>query len=84
MENLEDGDSENVSKSKETVMLMPEYLIVCCWRSVKEISLLLGQLTSDLPIVSAGTHQGLLTYEQVRLEIKIKTNIYIQTCLHSG
>ncbi|XP_060588753.1 tRNA (32-2'-O)-methyltransferase regulator THADA-like [Ruditapes philippinarum] len=65
IENLEDGDSENVSKSKETVMLMPEYLIVCCWRSVKEISLLLGQLTSDLPIVSVDTHQGLLTYEQV-------------------
>ena len=29
---------------------MPEYLVVCAWRSVKEVSLLLGQLTSTAPV----------------------------------
>ncbi|ESO02540.1 hypothetical protein HELRODRAFT_65399, partial [Helobdella robusta] len=32
------------------VKLMPEYLVVCCWRSAKETSLLLGQITSHIPI----------------------------------
>jgi len=33
------------------VHLMPEYLIVCAWRSIKEVSLLLGQLTSTAPVI---------------------------------
>ncbi|WAR03297.1 THADA-like protein, partial [Mya arenaria] len=43
-------DADSVARSHETVMLMPEYLTVCCWRTVKEISLILGQLTSALPL----------------------------------
>ena len=48
-------------------MLMPEYLVVCCWRSVKEISLILGQLTKDVPVeTNDGDDQnGLLTQRQV-------------------
>ncbi|KAK3597815.1 hypothetical protein CHS0354_029374 [Potamilus streckersoni] len=42
-------DAEEV-KGTQTVMLMPEYLVVCCWRSIKEISLLLGQISYDVPI----------------------------------
>jgi len=30
---------------------MPEYLTVCAWRNVKEVSLLLGQLTSTAPVI---------------------------------
>jgi len=33
------------------VHLMPEYLVVCAWRSIKEVSLLLGQLTSTVPVI---------------------------------
>jgi len=33
------------------VHLMPEYLVVCAWHSVKEVSLLLGQLTSTAPVI---------------------------------
>ena len=62
---------EKVSRSQEAVMLMPEYLVVCCWRSVKEISLILGQLTNDVA-VSDDKHSvdGLLTHQQV-LESRI-------------
>ena len=61
--------NENVSRSQETVMLMPEYLVVCCWRSVKEISLILGQLTSDVPVREDGQSLGgLMTHQQVLLD----------------
>ena len=54
--------------SEEMVKLMPEYLVVCCWRSVKEVSLLLGQLTQDAPVQDPGSNDtmGLLTCQQVR------------------
>ena len=32
------------------VHLMPEYLVVCAWRSIKEVSLLLGLITSTAPV----------------------------------
>jgi len=35
----------------DKVSLMPEYLTVCCWRSAKEASLLLGQLLETTPVV---------------------------------
>lgn len=37
------------------VTLMPEYLVVCCWRSIKEVSLLLGQLTEATAIYQSDT-----------------------------
>lgn len=33
------------------VQLMPEYLVVCAWHTIKEVSLLLGQLTSTAPVI---------------------------------
>jgi len=36
------------------VHLMPVYLVVCAWRSIKEVSLLLGQLTSTVPVIDPG------------------------------
>lgn len=55
----------------ETVTLMPEYLVVCCWRNVKEVSLLLGQLTFEAPITTPDTSViGLLTVQQVLLMIE--------------
>lgn len=39
-----------IGQSKELVTLMPEYLVVCSWRSIKEISLLLGQICLLVPM----------------------------------
>ena len=45
--------------------IMPEYLTVCCWRSIKEVSLLLGQLCTSVPIIGPEDSNGLLTCPQV-------------------
>ena len=37
---------------------MPEYLVVCCWRSIKEVSLLLGELTQQPDISPAHAAQN--------------------------
>ncbi len=47
------------------VTLMPEYLVVCCWRSIKEVSLLLGQLCQTAPLIGVGDQAGLLSLSQV-------------------
>ena len=51
-----------VEESRQTVSLMPEYLVVCCWRSIKEVSLLLGELSQRVPI----TQPGAVSQQQVR------------------
>ena len=40
------------------VQLMPEYLVVCGWRSIKEVSLLLGQLMSAIPLHNISPASG--------------------------
>ena len=56
-----------VEESRQTVSLMPEYLVVCCWRSIKEVSLLLGELSQRVPITQPGAvSQGLFSLQQVR------------------
>lgn len=56
---------------EEKVRLMPEYLVVCGWRSIKEVSLILGQLTSTVPLISPDDDHrslngfGLLSIQQV-------------------
>ena len=56
---------EEVEESRQTVSLMPEYLVVCCWRSIKEVSLLLGQLSQCVPITQPAVSPGLLSLQQV-------------------
>ena len=65
----ESEQQQLMEDSAAKVSLMPEYLIVCCWRSIKEVSLLLGQLTQMAPIAEGTTHTaaGLLTVTQVCL-----------------
>lgn len=47
-----------------------QMVLVCCWRSMKEVAMLLGQLCQSLPLHytndNAHTHPGLITEEQVR------------------
>ncbi|XP_074661192.1 tRNA (32-2'-O)-methyltransferase regulator THADA-like [Tubulanus polymorphus] len=56
---------KDVKNSVEMVQKMPKYLIVCCWRSVKEVSLTLGQLCQVAPIKECLTDNGLLTCEHI-------------------
>ena len=42
--------SDDPVTAEGRVHLMPEYLVVCAWRSIKEVSLLLGQITSTTPV----------------------------------
>lgn len=51
----------------------PQMLLVCCWRSMKEISLFFGDLVRFLPIQhEASSSEGsyLLSSDQVSFEIK--------------
>ncbi|KAK1905777.1 Thyroid adenoma-associated protein like [Dissostichus eleginoides] len=43
-----------------------QMVLVCCWRSMKEVAMLLGQLCQSLPLhCGDDTHAGLITEEQV-------------------
>ena len=53
-DNATDDESINpkdVALSEIRVTLMPEYLLVCCWRSIKEVSLLLAHIISHSPVI---------------------------------
>ncbi|KAK1171060.1 hypothetical protein AOXY_G8054 [Acipenser oxyrinchus oxyrinchus] len=44
-----------------------QMVLVCCWRSMKEVSLLLGMVCESLPLqCTAETRDGLLTVQQVQ------------------
>ncbi|CAL1537329.1 unnamed protein product, partial [Lymnaea stagnalis] len=59
--------AESIKLSRALVESMPEYLIVCCWRSIKEVSLTLGKLCLQIPVglISEVDHRSLLTLQQV-------------------
>ncbi|XP_035827600.1 thyroid adenoma-associated protein homolog isoform X2 [Aplysia californica] len=41
---------QSVELSRALVESMPEYLVVCCWRSIKEVSLTLGKMCLQIPV----------------------------------
>ena len=64
--------SQDLARSETRVSLMPEYLLVCCWRSIKEVSLLLAHVVSQAPISSnQADHEltGLINVEQVTQQL---------------
>src|SRR6218665_117926 len=73
VESDETSASGTVLDLEEKVRLMPEYLVVCGWRSIKEVSLILGQLTSTVPLFGpdddqqSGNGVGLLSIQQVSI-----------------
>lgn len=56
-----------------------QMVLVCCWRTMKEVAMLLGQLCQSLPLHYTNdnvcTHTGLITEQQVRPQTK-HTNAY--------
>lgn len=71
VENDEASAAGTALDLEEKVRLMPEYLVVCGWRSIKEVSLILGQLTSTVPLIGRDDDHrsqngvGLLSIQQV-------------------
>ncbi|KAK7482199.1 hypothetical protein BaRGS_00026548, partial [Batillaria attramentaria] len=72
-----------VEESRQTVTLMPEYLIVCCWRSIKEVSLLLGLLCQHVPVSQPRVAEGILTYQQIE-EMGAYFKQQLMESLHRG
>ncbi|KAK7901513.1 hypothetical protein WMY93_018282 [Mugilogobius chulae] len=75
---LEPDQSEEQTKNTHSSLLdtggegyrvTAQMVLVCCWRSMKEVSMLLGQLCQSLPLdftnQDGERHRGLITEEQV-------------------
>ncbi|XP_036080746.1 thyroid adenoma-associated protein isoform X3 [Rousettus aegyptiacus] len=62
-----DTSAEIKGKEGKTCDVTAQMVLVCCWRSMKEVSLLLGTLCQLLPMQSVPeSPDGLLTVEQVK------------------
>uniref|UniRef100_A0A8C5DWK7 tRNA (32-2'-O)-methyltransferase regulator THADA n=1 Tax=Gouania willdenowi TaxID=441366 RepID=A0A8C5DWK7_GOUWI len=70
----DDGDehthSHNVQppslhEGGEGYRVTAQMVLVCCWRSMKEVAMLLGQLCHTLPLQHTDAHSGLITDRQV-------------------
>uniref|UniRef100_A0A2K5F8G5 tRNA (32-2'-O)-methyltransferase regulator THADA n=1 Tax=Aotus nancymaae TaxID=37293 RepID=A0A2K5F8G5_AOTNA len=62
-----DTSTEIKGKEEKTCDVTAQMVLVCCWRSMKEVALLLGMLCQLLPMRSVPeSSDGLLTVEQVK------------------
>ncbi|XP_072533812.1 thyroid adenoma-associated protein [Salminus brasiliensis] len=50
--------------ASEAYRVTAQMVLVCCWRSMKEVSMLLGELCQSMPL-HTHTHKGLISEEQV-------------------
>ncbi|XP_034857565.1 thyroid adenoma-associated protein isoform X2 [Mirounga leonina] len=61
------ASAEIKGKERKTCDVTAQMVLVCCWRSMKEVALLLGTLCQLLPMQSMPeSSNGLLTVEQVK------------------
>lgn len=65
-EKIDGVDDETAAKWMEIVeKTTPQMILLCCWRTVKEVSLMLGDIASRAPVI--GQHQaGLLTVDEMK------------------
>ena len=68
--------------SENGVERLPEYLVVCCWRSIKEISLLFGYMSQHLPITCSADQDGVLNLDQVSAGVCFTHDQHIHTQTH--
>ncbi|XP_019371913.1 PREDICTED: thyroid adenoma-associated protein isoform X1 [Gavialis gangeticus] len=71
LEKLVDGKpvdvSEDMRGKEHTCDVTAQMVLVCCWRSMKEVSLLLGMLCKLLPLkATSESSDGLITEEQIK------------------
>lgn len=63
-----------------------QMVLVCCWRTMKEVAMLLGQLCQSLPLHYTNdnvcTHTGLITEQQVRPQIPMHTPLASYYCIY--
>ncbi|XP_035256755.1 thyroid adenoma-associated protein [Anguilla anguilla] len=58
--------SENTGGSGEGYRVTAQMVLVCCWRSMKEVSMLLGQVCQDMPLQTReACRDGIITEGQV-------------------
>lgn len=53
----------------EAYRVTAQMVLVCCWRTMKEVSMLLGHLCQSMPLLCPLTHaegRGVVTEDQVR------------------
>ncbi|CAL8255312.1 unnamed protein product [Lota lota] len=61
-------ETKGVCESGEGYRVTAQMVLVCCWRSMKEVAMLLGELCQSLPLQynhADEPHAGLVTEEQV-------------------
>ncbi|NXX74891.1 THADA protein, partial [Urocolius indicus] len=64
---MENICTEIRGKERQTCDVTAQMVLVCCWRSMKEVSLLLGTLCKLLPLqATSEPSAGLITVEQVK------------------
>lgn len=65
----QNNQAPSLETGGESYRVTAQMVLVCCWRSMKEVSMLLGQLCQSLPLDftdhSGVRHTGLITEEQV-------------------
>ncbi|XP_033835592.1 thyroid adenoma-associated protein [Periophthalmus magnuspinnatus] len=68
-EEAKNSHHPSLNTGGESYRVTAQMVLVCCWRSMKEVSMLLGQLCQSLPLdftnEDGERHQGLITEKQV-------------------
>ncbi|XP_065153408.1 thyroid adenoma-associated protein isoform X1 [Paramisgurnus dabryanus] len=60
------SNSNKGNDDGEAYRVTAQMVLVCCWRTMKEVSMLLGHVCQTMPLCSPDTHAGVITEDQVK------------------